>query len=159
MRWPRSASCSTRPKRPRRSNVFFRFGRLLRVHGESMAPRLTSGELVVVREGAYESRDPRRGELVAARPASLGGRAFVKRVAGVPGERVQLDGRAWTLAEDEFLLLGDRREDSLDSRRLGPVTRGELLGPVWLRLWPWTLFNQKAPGTSEVLARNVQGVM
>ena len=141
MRWRRSAISSAKLKRPRRSSALFRFGRLLRVRGESMAPCLASGELVVVREGAYESRDPRRGELAAARPASLGGRAIVKRIAGVPGERVQLDGRARSLAEDEFLLLGDRREDSLDSRRLGPVTRGELLGPVWLRLWPWTVFD------------------
>ena len=140
MRSPGSAISSTRP-RPRRRNKLFRLGWLLRVHGHSMAPCLNPGELVVVREGAYESRDPQRGELVAARPASLAGRALVKRVAGLPHERVRLGDREWRLGPGEFFLLGDRMEHSLDSRALGSVKREELLGPVRLRLWPWTRFS------------------
>jgi len=106
-----------------------------------MAPCLNPGELVVVRENAYESRDPQRGELVAARPSSLGGRAVVKRIAGLPHERVRFGDREWRLGAGEFFLLGDRSEHSLDSRALGPVGRDELLGPVRLRLWPWTRFS------------------
>ena len=66
MRSPRSPSSSTRPRPPRRSNL----GRLLRVYGHSMSPALKPGQLVLVREGEYGFRDPRRGEIVAARPAS-----------------------------------------------------------------------------------------
>ena len=106
-----------------------------------MAPCLKPGELVVVREGAYESHEPQRGELVAARPPLLAGRAVVKRIAGLPHERIRLGGREWQLGAGEFFLLGDRMERSLDSRTLGPVARGELIGPVRLRLWPWTVFS------------------
>ena len=123
-----------------RSRFRLRLGRLLRVHGHSMKPALNPGELVVVGERGYDCRDPQRGEMVAARPASLGGRAVVKRVAGLPHERVQADEREWTLGEEQFFLLGDQRAHSHDSRVFGPVTREELIGPVRLRLWPWKWF-------------------
>lgn len=140
MRSPRSPSSSTRPRPPRRSNL----GRLLRVYGHSMSPALNPGQLVLVREGEYGFRDPRRGEIVAARPASVGGRAFVKRVTGLPLERVAAGGREWTLGPDQFFLMGDDAQRSIDSRIFGPVARRELIGPVWARLWPWTRFD--SPG-------------
>jgi len=114
--------------------------RLMRICGHSMAPVLNPGELVLVREGAYDSRPPTLGEIVAARPASLGGQALIKRITGLPHERVAVDGREWQLADDEFFLLGDQREHSMDSRTFGPVTRQELIGPVRARVWPWKPF-------------------
>ena len=146
-----SASSSVKPK-PRRRNrlrrAFRRLGagqgrvRLLRVFGHSMSPALNPGELVVVREGGFDDRSPRKGQLVAVRPTTLGGQAFVKRVAALPLERVTVDGKEWQLSKDEFFLLGDHTEHSLDSRVFGPVTRGELIGPVQARLWPWTMFDR-----------------
>ncbi|MDP3723584.1 MAG: S26 family signal peptidase [Candidatus Omnitrophota bacterium] len=138
---PRSARCSRRPKPPRRSDprwgarIFGR--RLMRVSGRSMAPTLHPGELVVVNERAYARRAPRRSELVAAAPSALGGAAVVKRLAGLPHERLDVEGRRWELGEDEFFLLGDGAGHSTDSRAFGPVRRAELLGPAQLRLWPW----------------------
>ena len=114
-------------------------GRLMRIYGHSMAPVLDPGQLVMVRDGAGDRWQPKRGEIVAARPASLGGKAFVKRVAGLPNERVQVGEREWQLQEEEFFLLGDQPELSLDSRVFGPVSREELIGPVRLRLWPWKI--------------------
>ena len=106
------------------------YGRLMRITGRSMMPTLEPGELVVVDQRAYASRAPRRDEVVAARPRAFGGKALVKRLAGFPHERVEAGGRQWQLGANEFFLLGDDREDSADSRRFGPVTREELLGPV-----------------------------
>ena len=135
MWWPRSATCSKRPKRPKRSKTF-RFAKLMRVYGQSMAPLLRPGALVLVDESAYHHRAPERGEIVAARPMSLGGKAVVKRVVGLPHERVSLNHRSWALASGEYLLLGDARDESLDSRAFGPVTYQELVGRVWLCCWP-----------------------
>ena len=146
-----SASFSAKPKPRKRSRLrraLRRLGtergrlRVLRIFGHSMSPVLNPGELVVVREGVFDDRPPRKGELVAVRPRTLGGQAFVKRVVALPLERVTVDGKAWQLSDNEFFLLGDHTEHSLDSRVFGPVTREELVGPVQARLWPWTLFDR-----------------
>lgn len=148
---PTSAISSSKPKRPSsRSDAarqgWRRFGRLLRVHGHSMAPVLRPGQLVLIREDAYDAEPPRHGDIVAARPACFGGRALIKRLVGLPGERVRIDAREWQLGEDEYFLLGDRGEHSFDSRIFGPVSRQELIGPVRLALWPWKRLVPLSPG-------------
>ena len=113
------------------------FGRrLMRIYGESMRPQLNPGELVVVDERAYRLHPPHRGDMVAARPTALEGHALVKRLVGLPYDRIELEGRTWQLGGGQFFLLGDQRADSVDSRAFGPVSRHELLGLVSRRLWP-----------------------
>jgi len=104
--------------------------RVMRVQGRSMEPTLRAGQLVLVNGCAFHARAPRRGEVVAARLRALGGRALVKRVVGLPHDRVALNGGERRLGTEEFFLLGDQPDDSLDSRRFGPVKREELIGPV-----------------------------
>lgn len=95
---------------------------------------------------------------------------FIKRVIGMPGETVQIvDGKVYidgkelesdvygitdtidypgiaeeplTLDEDEYFCMGDNRPVSFDSRykEVGPVTRGEFIGKVWIRIWPFSKF-------------------
>lgn len=102
------------------------------VAGESMAPALLPGDqLLVVR-----TRRVRRGHVVVVRPPGSE-LEMVKRVAGVPGERVELGpSGAWTLGPDEFLVLGDNRSRSTDARSFGPVPRSAIAGRVVLRSWP-----------------------
>jgi len=87
-----------------------------------MSPTLNDGDLVIVDRELTDV--PPAGTIVAARPAGLDGKAVVKRVSAVCAE--------------QLTLLGDNPFDSLDSRRLGPVPRRDLLGSVRLRLWPWS---------------------
>lgn len=91
---------------------------------------------------------------------------YIKRVIGLPGETVQIiDGEVYvdgevlkedtygitdyiddpgiaeeeiTLGEDEYFCLGDNRPISYDSRweAVGPVHRSEIIGKVWIRIWP-----------------------
>ncbi len=127
-----------------KSNLLHRFFpslRLMRVEGHSMAPLLNPGELVLIREEVFEPRPPQRGELVAARPSSLGGKAVVKRLAGLPHEELTVEGSRWRLNQEQFFLLGENLERSVDSRRFGPVRREELVGRVWARLWPWKVLS------------------
>ncbi len=44
--------------------------------------------------------------------------------------------RTWTLGEDEYYVLGDNREHSMDSRIFGPVKKDLIVGKVWVRGWP-----------------------
>lgn len=41
-----------------------------------------------------------------------------------------------TLGEDEYFVMGDNRDESLDSRSFGPVARSEIVGRVWVRGLP-----------------------
>jgi signal peptidase I len=126
-----------------------------------MAPAVRSGDLLLVDSHLYRARPPERGEIVAWRPPQLEGRLLVKRIVGFPGEMVlyrrgfvwidgvpleepyadcKLDDGAvsyWELGSQEYFLLGDRREESVDCRRLGPANFADILGAVKHRLWPF----------------------
>jgi signal peptidase I len=143
------------------------------VAGDSMRPTLLPGQRVAV--GPLD-RPPRRGDLVVIRRGpgpsrSTGahpwgspdpsGLELVKRVVGLPGERVRLvagrlevDGREVAepyldatpggaagfldlrLGEDQYLVLGDHRAASTDGRDFGPVPASALAGRVRFAYWP-----------------------
>jgi len=127
----------------------------MRIHGESMSPQLHPGEVVVINERAFREHPPHRGDVVAAQPAALAGQALVKRLVGLPYDRIEVDGRKWQLDGGQFFLLGDQRTDSLDSRAFGPVNREELLGLVSRRLWPWPRHDALPPPPDVVSAHHL----
>jgi signal peptidase I len=123
------------------------------VSGGSMRPTLAPGQRIAV---APLVRPPRRGDLVVLRnPRDL---ELVKRVVGLPGERVRLgaggleiDGQAvpepylaapgageleLRLGPGEYLVLGDHRAASTDGRDFGPVGADALVGRVRFAYWP-----------------------
>ena len=160
----RLATSSIRPKPQRRNSLalhrVWSLGRPMRIQGHSMMPLLRDGDLVLVDRSAYRDRGPQRGEIVAARPAWLGGRACVKRVAGAPHETITDVAGTRRVAADQYLLVGENLHESVDSRTLGPVTGAELIGRVWLRLWPPMRLNQrlsKRSGWSEAVVAGVEG--
>jgi signal peptidase I len=126
------------------------------VKGDSMRPTLSHGQRIAV---APLLRPPSRGDLVVvARPGDRD-LEVVKRVVGLPGERLRLhpgglevDGRpvpepylagppaAGTLELElgpaEYLVLGDHRAASTDGRDFGPVGADALLGRVRFAYWP-----------------------
>jgi signal peptidase I len=124
------------------------------VKGGSMRPTLDPGQRIAV---APLIRPPRRGDLVVlSRPQDL---EVVKRVVGLPGERVRLaagrlevDGAPvpepylagpatageldLELGPAQYLVLGDHRAASTDGRDFGPVGADALLGLVRFAYWP-----------------------
>jgi hypothetical protein len=45
------------------------------------------------------------------------------------------DGQ-WTLAHDEYFVLGDNRRSSHDSHSFGPIAESLIVGQAWIRYWP-----------------------
>jgi signal peptidase I len=129
------------------------------VRGHSMQPCLSDGDRLVVDRLIYSLGDVQRFDVVVMRNPRDEEVDYVKRVVGLPGDRVRLrrgqltvNGRNVTEAfgpiaddattavvevpPDQYFVLGDNRPVSCDSREFGLVP-GELLkGKVRARFWP-----------------------
>jgi signal peptidase I len=125
------------------------------VKGGSMRPTLDPGQRIAV---SPLVRPPARGDLVVLRHPRGPDLEAVKRVVGLPGERVRLlagrlevDGRPvpepylagpaagdldLALGPAEYLVLGDHRAASTDGRDFGPVPADALVARVRLAYWP-----------------------
>lgn len=129
---------------------------VMRVGSDSMAPTLSTGELVLVSTGGDVGR---RDVVVVGRPGS--DELIVKRAVAVGGDEVaiedgvlmvngvaacepgidpdRIDG-VWfapvAVPDGELFLLGDDRRDAVDSRDFGTVRVADVAGVVRARLWP-----------------------
>ena len=135
------------------------FMRLPEVSGLSMEPHIQSGEFVLINTFAYRLGRPKRGDIVAFRHEGDDREVFIKRVVGVPGDRIRIDrGRLYangaplderyvkdpddrSFAEvvvpaSSVYVLGDNRANSEDSRFFGPVNDDRLIGRAIAGVWP-----------------------
>lgn len=60
------------------------------VDGESMSPNFHTGHYLIIDELSYRFREPKRGEVVVLRYPLEESRFFLKRIIGIPGDRVTL---------------------------------------------------------------------
>lgn len=133
---------------------------LVRIEGSSMVETLRSGDIVWVSSvERLLGIDPNRGDIVECTFPNRDG-AYIKRVIGLPGETVEItrsgvfiDGQRLSesyagpspedyravLGEDEYLVLGDNRAESYDSRmpEIGFLHRENFTGRVCFALWPF----------------------
>jgi len=135
------------------------FVRMPQVSGLSMEPHIRSGEYVLINTFAYRLGPPHRGEIVAFRHEGDARAVFIKRVVGLPGERIRIvrgqvylngakldepyvqhaDDRSFgetTVPAASVYVLGDNRVESEDSRFFGPVSDDRLMGRAVAGIWP-----------------------
>jgi len=142
------------------------------VKGESMRPNFESGDYLIIDQISYRFREPQRGEIVVFRYPQNFSQRYIKRIIGLPEETIEIkdgkiiiyqrDGQSWilnessylsdfiftsgdikiTLAENEYFVLGDNRYFSADSRKFGPFSKKDIIGRVFLRVWPFTIFTK-----------------
>lgn len=134
------------------------------VNGASMEPSFYSGNYLIVDEISYRFEEPKRGDVIVFRPPDDPSIFLIKRIIGLPGEIITIedgeitienetnpDGFVLTepylteetsgntkmiLANDEYFVLGDNRDQSSDSRVWGPLSEELIIGEAFLRLWP-----------------------
>ena len=137
------------------------------VDGSSMSPTLTDGDQLIVEQLSYYFHDPDRFDIVVF-PISTED-DYIKRIIGLPGETVQiLNGQVYIngnlltddrygaemiedpgvaadtiyLQPDEYFVLGDNRNASVDSRfpEVGLIHKKDIQGRAWLRFYPFGSF-------------------
>ena len=134
------------------------------VRGSSMEPNYHQGDYLIVDQLSYRMRKPERGEVIVFDSPQPPQRRFIKRVIGLPGETVTLeDGVIYiengereildeyeyldtetpgqfsqSLGGNEYFVLGDNREASLDSRSWGTLPSDHIIGRVSIQLSPFS---------------------
>jgi signal peptidase I len=128
------------------------------IDGLSMSPTFQSGEVGVLNKAVYSFSEPQRGDVVVVKyPGDPEHRRYVKRVVGMPGEKIEvikgevyidgslliegylpigtqtIEGGIWQLGNNDYFLMGDNRMNSNDSRYFGPVEKRFIIGKTtWI---------------------------
>ena len=138
------------------------------VSGNSMEPNFSHGDYLIIDEISYRLGQPERGDVVVLRFPQDPSQFLIKRVVGLPGERVVISegkvkiyqkdsdkiaelkeeyllpttptqgNQTYDLGVDEYFVLGDNRTASSDSRSWGTLERKNIIGKVWVRVLPIT---------------------
>ena len=136
------------------------------VSGASMENTLNDGDNLIVDKISYRLHDPKRFDVIVFPYQYEEKTYYIKRIIGLPGETVYIDdfgniyidgelleesygkdviadpGNACEpikLADDEYFVLGDNRNNSYDSRfdLVGPIDRDIIIGKAWVRIFPF----------------------
>lgn len=142
-------------------------GRFYQVEGDSMNPALTNQNILYVNKLAYQKKAPQRYDMIVFSYQYDTKIEYIKRIIALPGETVEIrenrifidgveekeyygiydgdrkvleDMEACQLGEDEYFVLGDNREHSVDSRSgdVGMIKQEQILGKALFRIWPFS---------------------
>jgi len=135
----------------------------VQVEGTSMMPALENQERIFINKFTYRMGIEKiaRGDMVVFWFAGEPGKSYIKRVVGLPGDKVRIDrgmvyvnGRRlresyvpeeyrdnFSIPElavpgDSYYVLGDHRSSSSDSRSWGPVHQSAIYGKAVFVYWP-----------------------
>jgi len=138
------------------------------VRGASMEPTFHNGDYLIIDELSYRFGSPDRGDVVVFRFPGDPSQFFIKRVIGLPGDTVEgndgdisvtavggvetnleegyikvetPDNFRITTGPEEYVVLGDNRGASSDSRRWGILPKENIVGKVLVTVWPPDAFS------------------
>lgn len=137
-----------------------------KIKGASMHPNFPDGEYLLTDKVSYRFGEPKRGDVIVFKAPTGNGDEFIKRIIGLPGEKVSVkNGKVYinenaleekyldasvltsagyflqedqsaTVPEGEYFVLGDNRPHSSDSRAWGFIAKKKITGRAWLIYWP-----------------------
>lgn len=148
---------------------FFVYLLIMRPHkikGASMTPNYPDAEYLLTQKVSYYLESPKRGDVVVFKPPISEEDEFIKRIIGLPGEKIKVsggkvyinnellnenylandlytssgnflsEGTEFTVPEGQYVVMGDNRPNSSDSRTWGPIAKNAITGKAWLIYWP-----------------------
>ena len=135
------------------------------VEGSSMNFTLHDGQQLLVNKIVYNFHKPERGDIIVFHPpVEIDEDDFIKRIIGLPGEKVMIanskviiqkadgslieldepyitrpanrDFEGEIIPEGEYFVMGDNRVNSSDSRTGWTLKEEDIIGKAWISVWP-----------------------
>ena len=142
------------------------------VKGASMEPAFLNSDYILTEKVSYKFNQPERGDIIVFEAPNRQNADYIKRVVGLPGETVMVkegsvyvngellnesyepnntdpaqfmkEGKEIVVPEDTYIVMGDNRPHSSDSREFGPVSIESIIGRAIIRYWPFGRITQIA---------------
>lgn len=148
-----------------------------KIKGDSMQPNYPNGEYLLTDKITYRFNEPSRGDVVVFEAPGTDGDEYIKRIIGLPGETVKVEGgkvyinnnvlvesylsstlytssgaflsegKEVTVPQNNYIVLGDNRTASSDSRSWGLVSKDKIKGRAFFIYWPPNNFGASAKVT------------
>ncbi len=156
------------------------------VSGASMENTFHSGEYLIVDQLSYHLEEPQAGDVIVFRYPKNPSTFFIKRIIGVPGDTITIDGNVVTITNEtypgglvldepyirsmaastfltetlgdrEYFVMGDNRDRSSDSRVWGILQRENIIGRAFVRLFPFSRLDY-LPGEMPITGSEIRDI-
>ena len=146
--------------------IYFFVGQLFEVVGDSMIPNFRDKEQLIAEKISININNTERGDVIIFKNINENNRLLIKRIIGLPGENIKIqdgkvyingdelsetyledgtvtegkrilgEGPEYKIPKDSYVVMGDNREESNDSREWGYVKKENIVGRVVLVYYP-----------------------
>lgn len=137
-----------------------------KIKGSSMEPNFHDSEYLLTDKLSYRVNSPQRGDVIVFKAPPDYKDEYIKRIIGLPGDTVAIDkgqiyvngkpleenylplgtltqpgkifedGKIYNVPPSSYIVFGDNRNHSLDSRAFGAITKDKITGKAWIIYWP-----------------------
>jgi signal peptidase I len=137
-----------------------------KIKGASMEPNFQDSEYLLTDKITYRFEQPKRGDVIVFKAPPDFHDEYIKRIIGLPGDQILIskgkiyingnlldetylppefqvtagkavpEGTTITVPANTYLVMGDNRDHSFDSRSFGPINKDKITGKAWVVYWP-----------------------